>query len=51
MDFIKYCNDNKILLAIYPPYLTYTLPPLDISIFKPLSTAYLATLANYIDKY
>jgi hypothetical protein len=25
MDFINYCNDNKILLAVFPPHATYTL--------------------------
>ena len=50
MDFIKYCNDNRILLAIFPPYVTYTLQPLNVCMFKPLATAYLAALANYIDK-
>ena len=24
MDFIKYCDDNKILLAIFPPHSTHT---------------------------
>ena len=50
MDFIKYCNNNRILLAIFPPYVTYTLQPLNVYMFKPLATAYLAALANYIDK-
>jgi hypothetical protein len=25
MEFIEYCNNNKILLAIYPPHSTHTL--------------------------
>jgi hypothetical protein len=25
MEFIEYCHENRILLAIYLPYLTYTL--------------------------
>ena len=40
MEFIDYCDDNKILLAIYPPHSTHTLQPLDVAMFKPLSTAY-----------
>ena len=41
MDFIDYCDKHKILLAIYPPHSTHTLQPLDVVMFKPLSTAYL----------
>ena len=40
MEFIEYCDANKILLAVYPPHATHTLQPLDVSMFKPLSTAY-----------
>jgi hypothetical protein len=40
MDFIEYCDQNKILLAIYPPHSTHMLQPLDIVMFKPLATAY-----------
>jgi hypothetical protein len=48
MDFINFCNDNKILLAVFPSYATYTLQPLDVSLFKPLLDAYLIELANYL---
>ena len=50
MKFIEYCDSNKILLAIYPPHSTHTLQPLDVCLFKPLSSAYLAALADYMDK-
>ena len=50
MDFIKYCNNNRILLAIYPPHATYTLQPLNVCMFKPLSTAYSAALADHMDR-
>ena len=40
MDFIKYCDQNKILLTIYPSYFTYTLQPLNIIIFKLLTIEY-----------
>jgi hypothetical protein len=49
-DFIKYCDQNKILLAIFPPYSTHTLQPLDVVMFKPLSTAYLTELTSYLHK-
>lgn len=40
MEFINYCDDNKILLIIYPPYSTHSLQLLDVRIFSPLATAY-----------
>jgi hypothetical protein len=48
IDFINFCNNNKILLAIFPPHATHTLQPLDVSLFKPLSDAYSIKLANYL---
>ena len=48
MDFINYCNDNKILLAVFPPHATHTLQPLDVGMFKPLSNAYSTELARYL---
>ncbi|KAF7569911.1 hypothetical protein PtrM4_123260 [Pyrenophora tritici-repentis] len=48
MDFINFCNDNKILLAVFPPHATHTLQPLDVSLFKPLSDAYLNELTKYL---
>jgi hypothetical protein len=50
MDFIEYCNQNKILLAVYPSYLTHTLQPLDVSLFKPLSAAYLNEVSAFIER-
>jgi hypothetical protein len=50
MDFIEYCNYNQILLAIYPPHLTYTLQPLNVVMFKPLSSAYSAKVAAFIER-
>lgn len=48
MEFIKYCDDNKILLAVYPPHLTHTLQPLDVVMFKPLSAAYTSELTAFM---
>jgi hypothetical protein len=39
-DFIDYCLDHRILLAILPPHSTHTLQPLDVGCFKPLASAY-----------
>jgi hypothetical protein len=50
MDFIEYCNANKILLAVYPPHATHTLQPLDVSLFKPLSTAYSAEISDFMER-
>ncbi|RYN88163.1 hypothetical protein AA0119_g12098 [Alternaria tenuissima] len=50
IDFIEYCDQNKILLAIFPPHSTHTLQPLDVVLFKPLSTAYAAELSSYLHR-
>ena len=39
-EFIEYCDQNKILLAVFPPQSTHTLQPLDVCLFGPLSQAY-----------
>jgi hypothetical protein len=44
MDFINYCDQNKILLMIYPPHSTHTLQPLDVVMFGRLSSAYSSQL-------
>jgi hypothetical protein len=50
MDFIDYCDQNRILLAILPPHSTHTLQPLDVAMFKPLSTAYSAELSKHLHR-
>ena len=50
MGFIQYCDKNKILLAIFPPHSTHTLQPLDVSMFKPLSTAYSNELSAFLER-
>jgi hypothetical protein len=50
MDFIEYCDCNQILLAIYPPHSTHTLQPLDVVMFKPLSSAYSSQVAGFIER-
>jgi hypothetical protein len=47
-DFIDYCNNHHILLAVFPPHATHTLQPLDVVMFKPLSTAYTTNLTTYL---
>ena len=50
MDFIDYCDQNKILLAIFPPHATHILQPLDVALFKPLSTASSNELSSFMDQ-
>jgi hypothetical protein len=50
MDFIEYCNNHKILIAVYPPHSTHTLQPLDVGMFGPLSTAYSTELSLYLHR-
>ena len=35
MEFVGYCDPNKILLAVHPPHSTRALQPLDVALFKP----------------
>jgi hypothetical protein len=48
-SFINYCDNNRILLLVFPPHSTHTLQPLDVVMFKPLSTAYLAQVATQME--
>ena len=47
-EFIEYCHEHKILLAVLPPHATHTLQLLDVCMFKPLSDAYLTELNGYL---
>ncbi|KJK84752.1 hypothetical protein H633G_11475 [Metarhizium anisopliae BRIP 53284] len=40
MDFLEWCDQHKIIIAVFPPHSTHRLQPLDVSLFSPLSTAY-----------
>jgi hypothetical protein len=46
LDFIEYCYQNKILLLILPPHSTHTLQPLDVVMFKSLSSGYTQELTD-----
>jgi hypothetical protein len=50
MDFFEYCNQNKILLAIYPPHSIHTLQLLDVVMFKPLATGYSNEVAGFMGR-
>jgi hypothetical protein len=44
LQFIEFCTENKIILAVFPARSTHTLQPLDVGMFGPLSTAYSSQL-------
>jgi hypothetical protein len=50
MEFIDYCDRNRILLMVYPPHSTHTLQPLDVVMFKPLSSAYSGQVAAFMER-
>jgi hypothetical protein len=50
MDFIEYCDQNKILLAVYSSHSTQTLQPLDVVMFKPLATEYSNEVAGFMER-
>lgn len=49
-EFIEYADQHKILLMIFPPHSTHRLQPLDVSLFKPLSTAYSDELSHFLER-
>lgn len=50
-EFLEYCHQHKIILAVYLPHSTHTLQALNVVMFKPLSTAYLKRLAKRLHKH
>jgi hypothetical protein len=50
MDFIEYCNQNKITLALFPPHSTQTLQPLDVVMLKPLAIGYSNQVAGLMER-
>jgi hypothetical protein len=50
MNFIEYCYQQRILLAVFLPHSTHSLQPLDVVMFKPLSSAYSHSLTTYLHK-
>jgi hypothetical protein len=47
-EFLEYCHQNRIIIAILPPHSTQTLQPLDVVCFKPLSLYYTEELSKYL---
>jgi hypothetical protein len=50
MDSLDHCDKHRILLAIMPPHSTHTLQPLDVVMFKPLSSSYSNELTTHLHK-
>jgi DDE superfamily endonuclease len=50
MSFINWCDQHKILVALYPPHSTHRLQPLDVGLFRPLANFYSQELNNWIHK-
>jgi hypothetical protein len=50
MNFIEYCDQNKILLAVYPPHSTQTLQPLDVVMIELLATEYSNEVAGFMER-
>jgi hypothetical protein len=48
MDFITFCNESKMILAVFPPHATHKLQPLDVVLYEPLSGAYSQELTAYL---
>jgi len=50
MAFLEWCDQHRIIVAIFPPHSTHRLQPLDVSLFSPLSTAYTNQLIQWMEK-
>jgi hypothetical protein len=48
MAFLNFCNQQKILLAIFPPHSTQSLQPLDVVCFAPLAQNYSNAVAQHL---
>jgi hypothetical protein len=50
MEFIDFRDQNKILLAVCPPHSTHTPQPLDVALFKHISTAYSNEVSAFMER-
>lgn len=48
MQFLFYCIEHRILVAVYPPHSTHRLQPLDIGLFGPLASFYSTNLSTCV---
>jgi hypothetical protein len=47
IPFLEYCDAQKILVLQFPPHATHTLQPLNMVVFKSLSSAYSQQLEQF----
>lgn len=50
MKFLDWCEQHKVLLAVYPPHSTHSLQPLDVGVFAPLANYYGQALDDLVRK-
>jgi len=50
MKFLNWCEQHKVLLAVFPPHSTHRLQPLDVGIFAPLANYYSQALDDLVRK-
>jgi hypothetical protein len=50
MKFLDWCEQHKVLLAVYPPHSTHRLQPLDVGIFALLASYYSQALDDLVRK-
>ena len=48
MQFLDWCERNRVLVAVFPPHSTHRLQPLDVSLFSPLAHYYQELLNKWI---
>jgi len=48
MEWIDFCDKQRVILVIFPPHSTHRLQPLDVGIFSPLATAYSNALDTFL---
>jgi len=48
MAFLEWCEEHRIIVAVFPPHSTHRLQPLDVSLFSPLSTFYSQELIKHM---
>lgn len=48
MKFLDWCEQHKVLLAVFPPHSTHRLQPLDVGIFAPLANYYSQALDDLV---
>lgn len=48
MPFLDWCDQHRIIVAVYPPHSTHRLQPLDVSLFSPLANYYSQQLNQWI---